>query len=65
MVHHVDLLGNCFLFGLNYTLKVKIANCRVYKGEIITWNMAAASQENYIIARISLADNVFAPSFRC
>ena len=49
MVHHVDLLENYFLFVLNYIVKVKIANCRVYKGGVITWNMAAASQENYFM----------------
>ena len=49
MVHHVDLLENYFLFVLNYIGKVKIANCRVYKGGVITWNMAAACQENYFM----------------
>ena len=49
MVHHVDLLENYFLFVLNYIGKIRIANCRVYKGGVITWNMAAASQENYFM----------------
>ena len=49
IVHHVDLPENYFLFVLNYIVKVKIANCRVYKGGLITWNMAAASVENYFM----------------
>ena len=57
MVHYADLLENYFLLCLNYTLKVKIANCRVYKGDVITWNSRVSRELLHV--RISLADNMF------
>ena len=36
IVHRADLSENYFLIVLNYIIKVKIANCRVYKGGVIT-----------------------------